>query len=111
VMTQNQLLERFTEAGMIERKHVVLTSGYHTDTYINCALPLITLNPIVYEIVEALGRKLNITESQKGGPVVIFSVGKAAHYGRMLAEWAKEHYNGWEFLFLYGQRMLEGELT
>lgn len=109
-MPQNNWYYRIRQAGMLQNGHVVLSSGYHSEKYINCAYPLITLNPIVHEIIEALGKKIKLLPAQKGGPIAIFGVGKGAHYARLLAEWAQLNHPSRQFLFLYGQRQPDGTL-
>jgi len=109
-MPRNDWYYRFKKAGMIQSGHVVLSSGFHSERYINCAYPLITLNPIVRQIIEGLGQKIRVLPAQKGGPIAIFGVGKGAHYARLLAEWAQARHPDRQFLFLYGQRQYDGTL-
>lgn len=110
-MPKNEWYYRMKKAGMVQQGHVVLSSGYHTGTYINCALPLITLNPIVDEIVEEMGEKVRPIAAQKSGIIAFISVGKGCFYAERIAWWCTQHYPGFIFRFAFAQRLNTGLLT
>jgi len=109
-MPKNKWYYRFQDAGMIQRGHVVLSSGWHTNTYVNCALPLIRLDPVVDEIVEALAKCVRIQAAQHSGKIAFAGVGKGVHYAERIARWCQAHHTKNEFLFAFAQRRLTGRL-
>lgn len=82
-MTDEQVLRALTDAGAIRRGHFVLTSGRHSDVYVQCARiledPALTTR-LAETAVERLPKGLNIdlvAAPAVGGLIIGFAVAQA----------------------------------
>lgn len=81
-LTEKDVLEALTEAGAILSGHFVLTSGRHSDTYVQCARiledPVLTTR-LASEIARRLeGRRVDVVAAPAVGGIIIgFAVAQA----------------------------------